>query len=79
MRTWFALLFFLTIGMKPFGYTIEPLRVKDIQSCMVTLVGESEYKVWSDEAWRVGDRAEAIVKGGEIIEIRYGGWRHEAD
>ena len=70
MRTWFSLLFFLTIGMAPFGYRIEPLRVRDIQSCMVTLVGENEYTVFSDEAWRIGDQAEAIVREGEIVEVR---------
>ena len=72
MRTWFSLLFFLTIGMSYFGYTIEPLTVTDVRSCWVTM--DDKYTIFSDEAWRIGDRAEAIVRGEEILEVRYK-WR----
>lgn len=74
MRVWFSLLFFLTIGMCPFGYKIETLRVKNIDSCILTLSGEKNYVTWSDEVWEIGDIAEAIIRDDQIIEVKYK-WR----
>ena len=72
MRTWFALLFFLTIGMRPFGWSVEPLKVTEVRQGLVTMVGEdSVYQIEAAEAWRVGDRAEAIVRDGKIVEVRW--------
>lgn len=72
MRTWFALLFFLTIGMRPFGWSVEDVRVTEVRHGLVTMVGKgSVYQIAEDEAWRVGDRAEAIVREGRIVEVRW--------
>ena len=72
MRTWFALLFFLTIGMRPIGWSVEPLKVTEVRHGLVTMVGkDSVYQITEDEAWRVGDRAEAIVRDGRIVEVRF--------
>ena len=69
MRTWFACLFFLTIGMLPFGYRIEPLQVTEVRHGLVTLQGDdSVFQVDEEEAWRPGDRAEAIVRDGIRME-----------
>lgn len=72
MTRWFALLAFLTLGMRPFGWSVEPLKVTEVRQGLVTMVGEdSVYQITEDEAWRVGDRAEAIVRNGRIVEVRW--------
>ncbi len=72
MKTWFTLLVFLTIGMRPFGCSVEPLKVTEVRQGLVTMVGEdSVYQIEAAEAWRVGDRAEAIVRDGKIVEVRW--------
>lgn len=72
MAKFFALLAFLTLGMRPFGWTVEPLKVTEVRQGLVTMVGEdSVYQIEAVEAWRVGDRAEAIVREGRIVEVRF--------
>lgn len=72
MAKMFALLVFLTIGMRPFGWSVEPLKVTEVRHGLVTMVGkDSVYQIAEDEAWRVGDRAEAIVRDGRIVEVRF--------
>ena len=72
MARWFALLAFLTLGMRPFGWSVEPLKVTEVRQGLVTMVGEDAvYQITEDEAWRVGDRAEAIVREGRIVEVRW--------
>ena len=69
---WFALLAFLTIGMRPFGWSVESLKVTEVRQGLVTMVGEdSVYQITEDESWQVGDRAEAIVRDGKIVEVRF--------
>ena len=69
---WFALLAFLTIGMRPFGWSVESLKVTEVRQGLVTMVGEDAvYQITEDESWRVGDRAEAIVRDGRIVEVRW--------
>lgn len=69
---WFALLAFLTLGMRPFGWSVEDVRVTEVRQGLVTMVGEdSVYQIEAAEAWQVGDRAEAIVRDGKIIEVRW--------
>lgn len=72
MARWFALLAFLTLGMRPFGWSVEDVRVTEVRQGLVTMVGEDAvYQITEDESWRVGDRAEAIVRDGKIIEVRF--------
>lgn len=72
MARWFALLAFLTLGMRPFGWSVEDVRVTEVRHGLVTMVGEdSVYQIEAAEAWRVGDRAEAIVRDGKIVEVRW--------
>ena len=72
MRTWFSLLFFLTLGMAPFGYSIEPLTVVEAHSDRAILQGEGcVFETDNEVNWRVGDRAEAIVRDGRLLEVRY--------
>ena len=70
---YFTLLFFLTLGMRPFGYTIEPVRIHSVDSCIVTLVGDERQRwvTWSDEAWREGDHAEAVIRDGQVVSLRW--------
>lgn len=69
---WFALLAFLTLGMRPFGWSVEEVRVTEVRQGLVTMVGaDAVYQITEDESWRVGDRAEAIVRDGKIIEVRW--------
>lgn len=65
---YYALLFFLTLGMGHFGYSVETLRVTQVENGLVTM---GDYTIPEHEAWRVGDTAEAIIRAGEIIEVRY--------
>ena len=72
MARWFALLAFLAIGMRPFGWSVEPLMVTEVRHGLVTMVGaDAVYQITEDESWRVGDRAEAIVREGRIVEVRW--------
>lgn len=68
----FALLAFLTLGMRPFGWSVEDVRVTEVRQGLVTMVGaDGVYQITEDESWRVGDRAEAIVREGRIVEVRW--------
>ena len=72
MARWFALLAFLTLGMRPFGWSVEDVRVTEVRHGLVTMVGkDSVYQIEEAESWRVGDRAEAIVRDGKIVEVRF--------
>ena len=72
MARWFALLAFLTLGMRPFGWSVEDVRVTEVRQGLVTMVGDDAvYQITEDESWRVGDRAEAIVRDGRIVEVRW--------
>ena len=72
MRTWFSLLFFLTLGMAPFGYRIEPLTVVEAHDDRTILQGEDcVFQVDNEQSWRIGDRAEAIVRDGRLLEVRW--------
>lgn len=68
----FILLWFLTLGMV--GYTANEATVTKVDNGMVTMVVEGrEYMIEEAEAWRVGDKAEVIIKDDEVIFARYGG------
>ena len=72
MRTWFALLFFLTMGMTHYGYTIEQLQVVEAHDDRAILQGDGcVFELDNEQSWRVGDRAEAIVREGKLIEVRW--------
>lgn len=72
MAKMFALLAFLTLGMRPFGWSVEDVRVTEVRQGLVTMVGaDAVYQIEAAEAWRVGDRAEAIVRDGRIVEVRW--------
>lgn len=72
MAKMFALLVFLTLGMRPFGWSVEDVRVTEVRHGLVTMVGDDTvYQITEDEAWQVGDRAEAIVREGRIVEVRW--------
>lgn len=72
MTKLFALLAFLTLGMRPFGWSVEDVRVTEVRQGLVTMVGDDAvYQITEDESWRVGDRAEAIVRDGKIVEVRW--------
>ena len=67
-----ALLFFLTLGMAHFGWSVEKVKVVDTHSGLVTMEStEGVYQIEQHEAWEVGDQAEAIVRDGKIIEVRW--------
>lgn len=69
---WFALLAFLALGMRPFGWSVEPLKVTEVRQGLVTMVGaDAVYQIEQHEAWEVGDEGKAIVRDGRIIEVRY--------
>lgn len=72
MAKMFALLAFLTLGMRPFGWSVEDVKVVDTHSGLVTMESPNGvYQIEQHEAWRVGDRAEAIVRDGRIVEVRF--------
>ena len=72
MRNWFLCLFFLTIGMAPFGYRIEQLQVVEAHDDRAILQGDGcVFELDNEQSWRVGDRAEAIVREGKLIEVRW--------
>lgn len=55
------------------GWTITKVSVtRDRRALVLTMVGEDAvYQITEDESWRVGDRAEAIVRDGRIVEVRF--------
>lgn len=66
----FILLWSLTLGMV--GYTATEATVTKVERGAVTMVVEGrEYMIEEAEAWRVGDRAEAVVREGRIVEVRF--------
>lgn len=70
------LIWFLTLGM--YGmYSPAEMTVTDVSQGMVTLEAQdgSRYMIEEAEAWRIGDRAECIVRKDEIVLIKYGGWK----
>lgn len=68
----FILLWFLTLGMV--GYTATEATVTKVDNGMVTMVAKGrECVIEEAEAWRVGDKAEVIIKDDEVIFARYGG------
>lgn len=70
MTRW-ALLLFLTLGMHGI-YTAEEAVVTDVHHGLVTMeCDRGVYQIEEHEAWRVGDRAEAIVRDGKIVEVRF--------
>lgn len=64
---YYALLFFLTLGMSHFGYQVETLRVRKVENGIVTM---GKYEFPEAEPWRVGDLAEAIIKDNTLLEVR---------
>ena len=65
------LLVFLTLGMHGM-YQHTELNVTDVRHGLVTLEGKEEvYQIQEHEAWRKGDKAEAITAKGRIIEVRW--------
>ena len=67
-----ALLFFLTLGMAHFGWSIEDVKVVDTHSGLVTMEStEGVYQIEQHEAWEVGDEGKAIVRDGKMVEVRY--------
>lgn len=67
-----ALLFFLTLGMAHFGWSVEDVRVTEVRQGLVTMEStEGVYQIEQHEAWEVGDEGKAIVRDGKIIEVRY--------
>lgn len=67
-----ALLFFLTLGMAHFGWSVEKVKVVDTHSGLVTMEStEGVYQIEQHEAWEVGDEGKAIVRDGKIIEVRW--------
>lgn len=60
------------MGEPTFGWSVEDVRVAEVRQGLVTMVGEDAvYQIEAAEAWRVGDRAEAIVRDGKIVEGRF--------
>lgn len=69
---YFMLLFFLTLGMGKFGYTLEPVIVTEANNNLVTFHGnECVFQKDNEENWRKGDRAQALIKDGELMEVRW--------
>lgn len=69
-RMW-MLLVFLTLGMHEM-YQYTDLTVTAVEHGLVTLQGkDAVYQIEEAEAWRKGDKAEAITADGKIIEVRY--------
>ena len=66
----FILLWFLTLGMV--GYTATEATVTKVERGVVTMqTEEGIYMIEEAEAWRVGDKAEVIIREGEIILERW--------
>ena len=69
---WFTVLAIVTSMLLPIGYRLEPCEVTKVEKGIVTMTGyDGDYWIPEDEAWRVGDRAFALVSNGKIIEVRY--------
>lgn len=64
----FTLIFFLTLGMTCMGYKAETLTVTRVEKGIVTM---GDYTIPEAEAWREGDKAEVIIREGEIILERW--------
>lgn len=64
----FTLIFFLTLGMACMGYKAETLTVTRVEKGIVTM---GDYTIPESEAWRKGDKAEVIIREGEIILERW--------
>lgn len=64
----FTLIFFLTFGMACMGYKAETLTVTRVEKGIVTM---GDYTIPEAEAWREGDKAEVIIREGEIILERW--------
>lgn len=66
----FILLWFLTLGMV--GYTATEATVTKVERGIVAMrTEEGIYTIEEAEAWRVGDKAEVIIREGEIILERW--------
>lgn len=66
----FILLWFLTLGMV--GYTATEATVTKVERGTVTMqTSEGTYTLPEAEAWRVGDKAEVIIREGEILMARW--------
>lgn len=64
---YFTLIFFLTLAGY-FGYSAETLTVTRVEKGIVTM---GDYTIPEHEAWREGDKAEVIIREGEIILERW--------
>ena len=68
---WFTIIM-ATMMLLPCGYRIEHCTVTDVSKGIVTMTGEDgDYWIPEDEAWKVGNKALALVSKGKIIEVRY--------
>ena len=65
---YFGLIFFLTLGMTCMGYSAETLTVTRVEKGIVTM---GDYTIPEAEAWREGDKAEVIIREGEILLERW--------
>lgn len=65
---YYALLFFLTLGMTCMGYKVETLTVTRVENGRVTM---GDYTIPEAEAWREGDKAEVIIREREILMERW--------
>lgn len=71
MRAWFCAVALAAL-LLPGGYRIEPCEVTAVERGVVTLTGlDGDYWIAEDEAWRVGDKALALVSRGRIVEVRW--------
>lgn len=69
---WLTILAIATSMLLPFGYRIEHCEVTNVEHGVVTMTGEDgDYWIPEDEAWKVGNKALALVSKGKIIEVRY--------
>lgn len=64
---YFTLIFFLTLAGY-FGYSAEVMTVTRVEKGIVTM---GDYTIPEAEAWRVGDKAEVIIREGEILMERW--------
>lgn len=72
MIKWFAIWTIAASMLLPIGFRVEQCQVTDVSKGIVTLTGsDGDYWIPEDEAWRVGNKAIALVRKGKIIEVRY--------
>ena len=64
---YYAIIFFMAMSLGHFGFTVETLPVTKVEKGIVTM---GKYEIPEDEAWKVGDVAEAIIHEGKIWEVR---------